>query len=42
MRSVNSYPKKTVISRKELDGMAGQKIHTRKFNNDYHFEMGVE
>ena len=33
---------KQVVSRKELDGMAGKKIRTRKFNNDYHFEVEVE
>lgn len=33
---------KQVASRKELDGMAGKTIRTRKFNNDYHFEVGVQ
>ena len=33
---------KQVLSRKELDGMAGKIIRTRKFNNDYHFEVGVQ
>lgn len=33
---------KRVVSRKELDSLTGKKIRTRKYNNDYHFEVGVE
>lgn len=33
---------KLVASRNELDGLVGATIRTRKFNNDYHFEVGVE
>ena len=33
---------KRVVSRNELDGLVGKIVRTRKFNNDYHFEVGVE
>ena len=31
---------KRVVSRKELPSMIGETIHNRKYNNDYHFEVG--
>ena len=32
---------KRVVSRKELDGLCGKKVRTKKFNNDYHFEVEI-
>ena len=32
---------KRVVSRNELDGICGKTIRTKKFNNDYHFEVEV-
>ncbi|WP_044932800.1 hypothetical protein [Oribacterium sp. NK2B42] len=42
LKSGNQTIIKRVVSRKELDGMGGKTIRTRKFNNDYHFEVGRE
>lgn len=32
---------KRVVSRNELDGICGKTIRTKKFNNDYHFEVEI-
>lgn len=32
---------KRVVSRKELDGLCGKRMRTKKFNNDYHFEVEI-
>lgn len=34
-RTINKH----VVSRSQLDGFVGKEIRTRKFNNDYHFEV---
>lgn len=32
---------KRVVSKKDLSGLCGKNIRTKKFNNDYHFEVNV-
>ena len=42
LKQYNQVIHKRVVSRNELDGMVGKKIRTRKYNNDFHFEIGLE
>jgi len=39
LKNGNQTLSKLVVSRNELNAMAGSTIRTRKYNNDYHFEV---